>query len=131
VSVDSTTPTFTGDTNGNGVLDVGEIWKWVVSTNPTTNTTMTATGFGSGPRAHIITFPADAEERTAAPVAVSPPATPPPTPPPTPPATSTPLLLPPTGSSSTLDASGLAGILVALAGLALVLVTRRRSAADR
>jgi LPXTG-motif cell wall-anchored protein len=45
--------------------------------------------------------------------------------------TSTPLLLPPTGSSSVLDASGLAGILIALAGLGLVLVTRRRGAVDR
>jgi hypothetical protein len=131
VSVDSTTPTFTGDTNGNGVLDVGETWQWVVSTNPTTNTTMTATGFGSGPRAHVITFPADAEERAAAPVSVTPPPTPPPTPAPSPPPTSTQLLLPPTGSSSLLDASGVAGILVALTGLVLVLVTRRRSTASR
>jgi hypothetical protein len=131
VSVDDTTPTFTGDTNGNQVLDVGETWKWVVSTNPTTNTTMTATGFGSGPRAHVITFPADADERAAAPVAVTPPPTPPPTPAPSPPPTSTQLLLPPTGSSSLLDASGVAGILVALTGLVLVLVTRRRSTASR
>jgi len=66
VSVDVTTPGFTGDTNANQLLDVGEVWTWVVSTNPTANTTITATGFGNGPRAHVVTFPADAEERAAA-----------------------------------------------------------------
>ena len=85
VSVDLTTPGFSGDTNGNQLLDVGENWTWVVSTNPTANTTVTATGFGNGPRAHVVTFPADAEERAAAPVQVSPPPPPPAAPPPAPP----------------------------------------------
>ncbi len=130
VSVDTTTPGFTGDTNGNLLLDVGETWKWVVSTNPTTNTTLTATGFGFGPRAHAVTFPADAEERAAAPVAVAPPPPPPPPPSATPPVTSTPLLLPPTGSGPLTDASGLIGVVMALAGVALVLITRRRGAPE-
>jgi len=126
VSVDVTTPGFSGDTNGNQQLDVGENWTWVVSTNPTTNTTVTATGFGNGPRAHVVTFPADAEERAAAPVQVSPPPAPPTTPAPAPPTTSTPLLLPPTGGGTLLDASGIIGLLVALTGIGLLLVTRRR-----
>jgi hypothetical protein len=41
------------------------------------------------------------------------------------------LLLPPTGSGSLVDVSGIAGVLVALAGVGLVLVTRRRGAAPR
>ncbi len=126
VSVDMTTPGFTGDANGNQLLDVGEKWTWVVSTNPTTDTTVTATGFGNGPRAHVTTFPADAEERAAAPVQVTPPPAPPTTPAPAPPTTSTPLLLPPTGGGSVLDASGLLGATAALAGIALLVVTRRR-----
>ena len=92
MSVDATTPGFTGDSNGNQTLDVGEHWTWVVTTQPVSDTTLTATGFGNGPRAHVTTFPADAEERAAAPVQVTPPPAPP-----TPPTTSTPLLLPPTG----------------------------------
>jgi hypothetical protein len=126
VSVDMTTPGFTGDTNGNQMLDVGENWTWVVSTNPTADTTVTATGFGNGPRAHLTTFPADAEERAAAPVQVTPPPAPPTTPPPAPPTTSTPLLLPPTGGGSVLDASGLLGATAALAGIGLLVLTRRR-----
>jgi hypothetical protein len=130
VSVDVTTPGFTGDTNANQVLDVGETWTWVVSTNPVADTTVTATGFGNGPRAHLTTFPADAEERAAAPVQVSPPPAPPNTPAPAPPTTSTPLLLPPTGAGSVLDGSALLGIAAALAGAGLVLVTRRRRSTE-
>jgi hypothetical protein len=130
VSVDVTTPGFSGDTNGNQQLDVGEKWTWVVSTNPTANTTVTATGFGNGPRAHVVTFPADAEERAAAPVQVSPPPAPPAAPPPAPPPTSTPLLLPPTGGGTLLDASGIIGLGVALAGIGLLLVARRRRPAS-
>jgi hypothetical protein len=125
MSVDATTPGFTGDTNGNQTLDVGEHWTWVVTTKPVTATTLTATGFGNGPRAHVTTFPADAEERAAAPVQVTPPP-----PAPAPPVTSTPLLLPPTGAGSVVDASGLIGIAVAIAGVGLLLVTRRRRTSE-
>ena len=126
VSVDSTTPGYTGDANGNQLLDVGETWRWVVSTNPTADTTVTATGFGNGPRAHVTTFPADAEERAAATVLVTPPPAPPSTPAPAPPTTSTPLILPPTGAGSVVDTSGAIGLSVLASGLVLVLVTRRR-----
>ncbi len=130
LSVDATTPGFTGDTNSNQLLDFGETWTWVVTTNPTTDTTVTATGFGTGPRARLVTFPADAEERSAASVTVTPPPTVPTTPPPTPPPTSAPLLLPPTGSGTLTDASGLLGVAIVLAGAGLLLVTRRRSTSD-
>jgi hypothetical protein len=125
VSVDVTTPGLTGDANGNQLLDVDETWVWLVTTNPTANTTVTATGFGNGPRAHLITFPADAEERAAAPVQVTPPPAPP-----TPPVTSTPILLPPTGGGTVLDASGIIGVAIALTGIGLLLVTRRRRASE-
>jgi hypothetical protein len=121
-SLTVTSPNFSGDTNGNGLLEVGETWKWTFTTSPTADTTMTATGFANGPRGHAVTFPADPEERSAAPVLV----TPPPPPPPTPPVTSVPLLLPPTGPSPIVGTSGIIGLAIALAGLALVVVTRRR-----
>jgi hypothetical protein len=126
MSVDATTPGFTGDANGNVVLDVGEVWTWVVNTQPTTNTAVTATGFGNGPRAHVVTFPADAEERSAATVQV----TPPPAPPAAPPPPSTPLLLPPTGAGRLVDASGVIGIAVALAGVGLLVLSRRRRTSE-
>ena len=59
------TPGMTGD-DGNALLDVGEAWTWTVTTNPTDDVTMTATGFGTGPRGRVITFPGDPEERAAA-----------------------------------------------------------------
>ena len=130
LSVDPTTSGFSGDANGNQTLEVGETWTWVVTTNPTTNTTVTATGFGNGPRAHLVTFPADAEERAAASVLVSPPVTVPTTPPPTPPPSSAPVLLPPTGAGTLVDTSGLIGVAILLAGAGLVLVTRRRSSTE-
>jgi len=72
----------TGD-DGDTALDVGETWTWIVTTNPTQNVTVTATGFGTGPRGRIITFPGDPEERASASVTVLPPPPPPPPPPPT------------------------------------------------
>ena len=121
-TLDQTTPNFSGDVNSNGQLDVNETWQWTFTTTPTAGVTMTATGTGTGPRGHVVTFPADAEERAAAPVNV----TPPPPPPPSAPPTSTPLLLPPTGASSAVNTAAIAGVGIALTGLVLVLATRRR-----
>jgi hypothetical protein len=122
LTLDQTSPNFSGDTNSNGQLEVGETWQWTFTNTPTGNMTLTATGVANGPRGHVVTFPADPEERAAAPVLV----TPPPPPPPSAPPTSTPLLLPPTGPSSTVDASAIAGIGIGLVGLVLVVVSRRR-----
>jgi len=121
-SLDQSSANFSGDANSNGQLDVGETWQWTFTTTPTADTTLTATGFANGPRGHVVTFPADAEERSAAPVLV----TPPPPPPPSAPPTSVPLLLPPTGPSPLVDASGIAGLAIALVGVVLVVITRRR-----
>ncbi len=65
---------MTGD-DGNGVLNMGEAWTWTVTTNPVQDVTVTATGFGTGPRGRVITFPADPEERAAASVDVIAPST--------------------------------------------------------
>ncbi len=65
---------MTGD-DGNGVLNMGEAWTWTVTTNPLQDGTITATGFGTGPRGRVITFPADSEERAAASVDVIAPST--------------------------------------------------------
>jgi hypothetical protein len=61
--------------DGNGVLNVGEAWTWTVTTNPVQDVTVTATGFGTGPRDRVITFPTDSEERAAASVDVIAPST--------------------------------------------------------
>jgi hypothetical protein len=121
-SLDQSSPNFSGDADNDGQLDVGETWQWTLTTTPTADTTLTVTGFANGPRGHVVTFPADAEERSAAPVLV----TPPPPPPPSSPPTSIPLLLPPTGPSPLVGASGIAGVAIGLAGLVLVVITRRR-----
>lgn len=65
---------MTGD-DGNGVLNMGEAWTWTVTTNPAQDVTITATGFGTGPRDRVITFPADPDERAAASVDVIAPST--------------------------------------------------------
>jgi hypothetical protein len=67
-------PAFSGDTDGDGVLDVGETWQWIYSAPLEQTTTVTATGFGTGPRARVITWPDDPDERDAAEVVVIPPA---------------------------------------------------------
>jgi hypothetical protein len=121
-SLDQSSANFSGDADSDGQLDVAETWQWTFTTTPTADTTMTVTGVANGPRGHVVTFPADAEERSAAPVLV----TPPPPPPPAAPPTSVPLLLPPTGASPFIDGTGIAGIAIGLVGLLLVLVTRRQ-----
>jgi LPXTG-motif cell wall-anchored protein len=118
--LDQTSPNFSGDTNNDQRLDVGETWTWTVTTTPQTDTTVTATGFGTGPRAHVLTFPADPEERNAASVVVA--ATPAA---PTPPIGT----LPVTGSSASLYATVIAGFVIA-AGATLVTVARRRASGN-
>src|SRR5262249_41266554 len=66
-TLDVSSPNFSGDANSDGQLDVGETWQWTFTTTPTANTTLTVTGFGNGPRGHVVTFPANADERAAAP----------------------------------------------------------------
>jgi hypothetical protein len=74
----TTSSGFTGDTNGDSELDVGETWRWTITSAPTGDTTLTATGFGTGPRGRVLTFPGDPEERSAATVLVTPVSPPPP-----------------------------------------------------
>jgi hypothetical protein len=103
-------PPATGDGNADGVLDPGETWTWTVTTNPTADVTVTATGHGTDPLGRDITFPADPDERAAASVTIV-----------------VTVLLPPTGISRT--TSALAGVALALvlAGAALQLLSRARS----
>jgi LPXTG-motif cell wall-anchored protein len=138
--LDATSANFSGDANGDAQLDVGETWTWVFTTAPVANTTLTATGFGTGTRAHIVTFPADAEERSASDVVVTPTTTTPTTTTPTTttpttttPTTTTPtttspasVLLPATGASSPSVPVALAGATTLIGGLVLIAISRRR-----
>jgi hypothetical protein len=114
----SATAGFTGDTNGDSLLDPGETWTWVVETRPSADVTVTATGFGSAPRGRVITYPADLEERTAASVSVTT----------LPPITGT---LPRTGPSAPPDRTAAAAGMLVLAGLALVVLAAWRRGAAR
>ena len=136
--LDATSANFSGDTNGNGQLEVGETWTWTSTTMPLADTTLTATGFGTGTRGRRY-LPADAEERSSSAVAVTP-TTPPTTTPPsttTPPTTTAPGTAPPapslpaTGSPSSSIESAIAGATFLVAGLALVVISRRRPTARR
>jgi hypothetical protein len=124
LSLNTASANFSGDTNGDGQIGVGETWRWTFTTTPSANTTLTATGFGTGPRGHIISFPGDPEERSAAVLSVTPPTTPPA--PPTAPTTTGPVVLPVTGTSPASMTSGLIGVIAVLTGLALLAITRRR-----
>lgn len=58
VTLDESSPEFVGgDTDGDGELDVGEIWEWQVTVNLTTTTTYTAVGHGTDPLGNDITYP--------------------------------------------------------------------------
>ena len=46
--LDATSANFSGDANANGQLEVGETWRWTFTTTPLADTTLTATGFGTG-----------------------------------------------------------------------------------
>jgi LPXTG-motif cell wall-anchored protein len=137
LTLTSASPNFSGDPDNDGVLDPAhtdpqrgnvpaEVWTWTFTTNPTTNTTLTATGFALGPRGHPITFPAIAAERAAAPVTVTPPPPPPPTPPPTPPVTVAPPLLPATGASAATGWWAAVGFGLLASGAVLTGAARRR-----
>jgi hypothetical protein len=66
--------TFTGgDTNGNGVLDVGETWHFQCATsyNSAGTKTNTAIGRGTAPDGTVITYPGDPDERAQTTVTVS------------------------------------------------------------
>jgi uncharacterized repeat protein (TIGR01451 family)/LPXTG-motif cell wall-anchored protein len=56
-------PPDSGDDVNPGVLDPGETWTWVVTTNPTADVTVTATGHGTDPIGNDITYPFDLDER--------------------------------------------------------------------
>ncbi len=124
--LDATSANFSGDANANGQLEVGETWRRTFTTTPLADTTLTATGFGTGARGRIVTFPADAEERSALAVVVTPPTSPPTTTPPTtaPPTTAPPGTVPPapslpaTGAPSSSDETGIAGVAFLVVGLA-------------
>ena len=52
-----TTPTYSsGDTNGNGVLDVNEDWTFTCTIAPTADVTLTFTGHGFDPSGRDVTF---------------------------------------------------------------------------
>ena len=55
-----------GDTNSNGILDVGETWTWVVSSTPiTATTTFTAVGSGFDLLGNPVTVPAYPTEQAS------------------------------------------------------------------
>ncbi len=69
-------PPDSGDTNTNGVLDVGETWTWTISgVTVNADTTFTATGSGTDPLDNVITYPGDADEQDAVTVDVLTPST--------------------------------------------------------
>jgi hypothetical protein len=72
--LDATSPGFTGD-DGDGVLESGETWQWVLVTSPSADVTVTATGHGLDPLGRDITWPDDPDERAAASVDVIRPST--------------------------------------------------------
>ena len=136
--LDATSANFSGDANGNGQLEVGETWAWTFTTTPLVDTTLTATGFGTGaawshrdlPRRSRRTQRVSRRRDTNNDTNTTPPTTTPPTtaPPGTVPLTPS---LPATGASSSSVESALAGVAFLAVGLALVVVSRRRPPAHR
>ncbi len=55
ITLDKNSPNFSGDTNGNGVMDPGETWSWTVSVLISANTTFTVVGHGTDPLGNDIT----------------------------------------------------------------------------
>lgn len=65
-----TAPPDSGD-DGDGVLEPGETWRYVVQTTESADVTVTATAFGTAPSGLVVTFPGDAEAQVAAAVVVA------------------------------------------------------------
>lgn len=59
-------PSASGDTGEDGVLGVGEVWKWVIQTKESTSRTLTATGSGTASSGFVVTYPGDPEARSRA-----------------------------------------------------------------
>ncbi|MGB6873620.1 MAG: hypothetical protein WBE46_05740, partial [Dehalococcoidia bacterium] len=58
------TPGMTGDTNIDGILNVGETWSWNISSGAiNATTTFVATGSGIAPGDFLVTYPGDLRER--------------------------------------------------------------------
>ena len=63
-------PPDSGD-DGDGVLEVGEIWTWTIDSGPiTATTTFLATGSGIDPAGNVITYPGDPDEQDSVTVEV-------------------------------------------------------------
>jgi hypothetical protein len=54
-TLDKTSPNFSGDTNNDGIMDVGETWTWIVTVTITADTTFTVAGHGFDPLGNDIT----------------------------------------------------------------------------
>ncbi len=69
-SLTSASANFSGD-DADGILEPGETWQWLVN-NVVVNsdTTFTATGFGTDPFGTVITYPGDQQERDSVSVEV-------------------------------------------------------------
>jgi len=72
-----TSPSYvSGDTDGDGILDVGETWTWSLSSGALNSTTIfAATGHGTDPLGNDITFPCYPNERAYVSVIVIEPST--------------------------------------------------------
>jgi uncharacterized repeat protein (TIGR01451 family) len=55
LTLDETSPDFSGD-DGDGVLEVGETWQWLVTDTPAADTTYIATGHGTAPTGEDVTW---------------------------------------------------------------------------
>jgi hypothetical protein len=71
----SASPNFSGD-DGDGVLEPGETWQWLVNgVVVNSNTTFTATGHGTDPLGMDITYPGDQQEQDNVSITVANPST--------------------------------------------------------
>lgn len=61
-TLDASHPNLTGD-DGDGILEPGETWQWMVDVVINAMTTFTATGHGIDPFGNDITYPDDPEEQ--------------------------------------------------------------------
>ena len=69
-TLDKDSTNFSGDTDNDDVLDVGETWLWTIpDVGPlTVATTFTATGYGKDPLGNPVTFPQYPYEQNWVPV---------------------------------------------------------------